>query len=110
VFEMTMHRTCGTVAIKDNLLFVADFSGILHCLNAKTGEAHWTYDLQAASWASPLIADSKMYVVDENGDVLVAELSEKLNVLAEINFRAAGYLFTQILFRSGEPLGAGLRV
>ena len=91
VFETTMHRTCGTVAIKNNLLFVADFSGILHCLNAKTGEAHWTYDLQAASWASPLIADSKVYVIDEDGDVLVAELSETLNVLAEINLGSAGY-------------------
>ena len=41
-FEETMHRTCGTVAIKDDLLFVADFSGLFHCLDAKTGKPHWT--------------------------------------------------------------------
>ncbi len=38
-FEETMHRTCGTAAIKDGLLFVADFSGLVHCLDAKTGHA-----------------------------------------------------------------------
>lgn len=38
-FEATMHRTCGTVAIKDDLLFVADFSGLFHCLDLKTGKA-----------------------------------------------------------------------
>ena len=31
-FEETMHRTCGTVAIKNGLLFVADFSGLFHCV------------------------------------------------------------------------------
>ena len=44
-FEETMHRTCGTAAIKDDLLFIADFSGLLHCLDAKTGKPHWAYDM-----------------------------------------------------------------
>jgi outer membrane protein assembly factor BamB len=91
VFESTMHRTCGSVAIKDDLLYVADFSGILHCLNAKTGFANWTYDVQAASWASPLIADNKVYLADEDGDVLIVELSPQINVLAEINLGSACY-------------------
>ena len=68
VFETTMHRTCGSVAIKYELLYVADFDGMLHCLNAKTGVAHWTHDLQATSWASPLIADNKVFLGDEDGD------------------------------------------
>jgi O-antigen ligase len=64
-----MHRTCGTVAIKNDLLFVADFSGLFHCLNAKTGEPHWTYDMFAASWASPLIVEDRVYIGDEDGDL-----------------------------------------
>jgi outer membrane protein assembly factor BamB len=91
VLETTMHRTCGSVAIKNDLLYLADFSGILHCLNAKTGVANWTHDLRAASWASPLIADNKVYLADEDGDVLIVELSAVLNVLAEINLGAACY-------------------
>ena len=47
-----MHRTCGTAAIKDDLLFIADFSGLFHCLDAKTGKPYWTHDMFAATWGS----------------------------------------------------------
>ena len=90
-FETTMHRTCGTVAIKDDLLIVADFSGMVHCVDAKTGEAHWTHDMLAASWASPLIADNKVFIGDEDGDILIFELSKTATVLAEINLGSALY-------------------
>ncbi len=74
-FEETMHRTCGTVAIKDDLLFIADFSGLFHCLDAKTGKPHWTYDMLAAAWGSALIADGHVYIGDEDGDVAIFNLS-----------------------------------
>lgn len=74
-FEETMHRSCGTVAIKNDILFVADFSGLVHCLHAKTGEVHWTYDMLAESWGSPLIVEDKVYVGDEDGEVCVFNLS-----------------------------------
>ena len=70
-FEEEMHRTCGTVAIKDDILYVADFSGIFHCLDAKTGKSHWHYDMFSAAWGSPLIADGKVYIGDEDGDIAV---------------------------------------
>jgi outer membrane protein assembly factor BamB len=75
-FEETMHRTCGTVAIKDGLLFVADFSGLFHCLDLKTGKPHWTHDMLAASWGSPLIADGKVYIGDEDGDISIFTLAK----------------------------------
>lgn len=90
-FETTMHRTCGTVAIKNDLLIVADFSGMVHCVDAKTGEAHWTHDMLAASWASPLIADNKVFIGDEDGDILIFELNKTATVLAEINLGSALY-------------------
>ena len=70
-FEETMHRSCGTVAIKDDILYIADFSGLFHCLNAKTGEPNWSYDMFAAAWGSPLIVDGKVYIGDEDGDVAI---------------------------------------
>jgi outer membrane protein assembly factor BamB len=76
-FETTMHRTCGTAAIKDNLLFIADFSGLFHCLDAKTGKAHWTYDMLAASWASPLIVGDKVYIGDEDGEISIFNVSKE---------------------------------
>ncbi|MEC9010584.1 MAG: PQQ-binding-like beta-propeller repeat protein, partial [Planctomycetota bacterium] len=74
-FEQQMHRSCGTVAIKNNLLYIADFSGLFHCLDAKTGKRHWTYDMFAASWASPLIVEDKVYIGDEDGDVAIFPLT-----------------------------------
>ena len=70
-FEETMHRTVGTVAIKDDILYIADFSGLFHCLDAKTGQVHWTYDMLAAAWGSPLIVDGKVYIGDEDGDIAI---------------------------------------
>lgn len=89
-FEETMHRTIGSVAIKDDLLFVTDFAGLVHCLDAKKSDngkptVYWTHDMFAASWGSVLIVDGKAYVGDEDGDITVFELSKKLNILSEIN-------------------------
>jgi outer membrane protein assembly factor BamB len=90
-FEETMHRTCGTVAIADGLLFVADFSGLFHCLDLKTGKPRWTHDMLAASWGSPLIADGKVYIGDEDGDITVFTLGKEKEILAEINMGNSVY-------------------
>lgn len=74
-FEETMHRSVGSPAIRNNILFIADFSGLVHCLNAETGRPHWTCDLLAASWTTPLIVGENVYVGDEDGDVAIFALS-----------------------------------
>lgn len=90
-FAESMHRTLGMVAIKDNLLVVADLAGLVHCLDARTGKQHWTYDMLAAVWASPLIVEDKVYVADEDGDVAVFALSPDFKLLAENNMAASVY-------------------
>jgi outer membrane protein assembly factor BamB len=90
-FEDTMHRTCGTVTIKNNLLVLSDFSGLVHCLDAKTGEPHWTHDMLADSWGSALIVDDKVYVADGDGDVTIFKLSAEKDVIGEINMESAIY-------------------
>jgi outer membrane protein assembly factor BamB len=82
-FEETMHRTCGTAAIQDGLLFVADFSGLFHCVDATTGVPYWTHDMLAAAWGSPLIVEGKVYIGDEDGDISVFRLSKEKDLLAE---------------------------
>ncbi len=90
-FEETMHRTIGTVAIKNDILFIADFSGLLHCLNARDGKPYWTYDMFAASWGSPLIVEDKVYIGDEDGDIAIFKLSTEQEQLGEINMGNAVY-------------------
>ncbi|TWU07474.1 outer membrane protein assembly factor BamB family protein [Stieleria varia] len=70
-FQETMHRSLSNVVIKDDVLYVADFSGIFHCLDAKSGKHHWSYDLFAACYSSPLIVGDHVYIVDGDGDVTV---------------------------------------
>ena len=57
-----MTSSDSTVAIADGLLYVADGSGTLHCLDAKTGKPRWTHRIGGPVWASPLVADSKVYI------------------------------------------------
>ena len=33
----------------------ADLSGLVHCLDARTGKVHWVHDQFSAIWASPVI-------------------------------------------------------
>jgi len=74
-FMEEMHRSCGTVAIKDDILYIADFSGLFHCLDAKTGKVHWTYDMLSPAWGSPLIVENRVYIGDEDGDISIFPLS-----------------------------------
>lgn len=90
-FEETMHRTCGTVAIKDDILYVADFSGLFHCLDANTGKPYWTHDMLAAAWGSPLIVDGKVYIGDEDGDITVLKHGKELEIISEINMGNSVY-------------------
>lgn len=71
-------RSISTAAIAGGLIYLADFSGALHCLDVKTGKAHWTFDLKSPVWGSPLVADGKVYLGDADGDLAVFEAGPEL--------------------------------
>lgn len=89
-----IHRSISTVSIdpETGLLFVADFSGFVFCLDAETGKKYWEYDMKAHMWGSTFVADGKCYVGDEDGDVVVlAATKEGPKVLSEVNMGAPVY-------------------
>jgi len=85
------NRTISTAAIADGVLYIADLSGFLYALDAKTGEHFWTHDTFAAVWGSAFVADGKVYIGDEDGDVVVLKAGRETEELAEMNMGASVY-------------------
>ena len=85
------NRTISTAAISNGVVYISDLSGFLYALDAKTGEHFWTYDAFAAIWGSAFVADGKIYLGDEDGDIAVLKEGKKLEVLGEINVGASVY-------------------
>jgi outer membrane protein assembly factor BamB len=86
-----IRRSISTAAIANDLVYISDFSGFLHCLDANTGQVYWTHDVLAAVWASPFVVDGKVYLADEDGDVVVLQQGKEKKVLAEMNMGSAVY-------------------
>jgi outer membrane protein assembly factor BamB len=88
-----MNRSISTVTIdaERNLLYAPDFSGFLHCFDARTGKQHWTHDMEAAVWGSAMLADGKVYLADEDGDVAIFESAPEVKEIATHNMGSPVY-------------------
>jgi outer membrane protein assembly factor BamB len=86
-----IRRSISTAAVAEGLVYISDFSGYLHCLDANTGQEYWNHDLLAAVWASPFLVDGRVYLGDEDGDVVVLAHGKEKKQLAEMNMGSAVY-------------------
>ncbi len=86
------NRTMSTVAIdQDGILYTADLSGYIYAMDAKTGELFWTHNTYSAIWGSAYVADGKLYLGDEDGDVVVLRAGKKKELLHEVNLGSSIY-------------------
>jgi outer membrane protein assembly factor BamB len=79
-------HTMSTPAISGDLIFVSDNGRMVHCVNRKTGKPYWTHEMKGEMWASPYIADNKVYIGSRRGDLCVFELSPEKKLLATVDF------------------------
>ena len=80
----------NTLEIPDEAA-LGDFSGFVYCLDAETGKLYWTHDVKAHMWGSTLVADGKLYVGDEDGDLAIMAATKEKKVLSETNLGAPIY-------------------
>ncbi|MES2463706.1 MAG: PQQ-binding-like beta-propeller repeat protein [Armatimonadota bacterium] len=84
-------RSLSTPSIADGLLYVADFSGFVHCLDAETGKPYWVFDSKSHIWGSTLVADGKVYVGTEDGDIILLAAGKTLKEVNRVDMRAPVY-------------------
>jgi outer membrane protein assembly factor BamB len=77
---------CSAAVTRDGLVFIADYTGILRCLDAESGKEHWSHDLGGRVFCSPLCADGRVYIGTEAGRLTVAEAKKEKRILDEVRF------------------------
>ncbi len=84
-------RSISTPSIADGLLYIADYSGRLFCLDAETGEQYWEHDTLSHIWSSTLVVDGKVLLGNEDGELVVLKAGKEYEELATINYPAPIY-------------------
>ena len=70
-------RSLSTPSVVGGLVYTADLTGRLHCLDADTGQCYWTHAAGQETWGSTLVADGKAYLVTRRSFLVFAAGKEK---------------------------------
>ncbi len=88
-----INRSLSTPAVRDGLVFIPDYSGFVYCLDAETGKEYWVHDTFGHIWGSPLVADGKVYIGNEDGylSIIPARKEYKKEDVKEIDMGSPIY-------------------
>jgi outer membrane protein assembly factor BamB len=71
-----------SLLLVDKDLFMVNDKGVATCLDAATGEVHWTERLGGNFSSSPLYADGRIYVSNREGETFVLAPGQEFKLLA----------------------------
>jgi outer membrane protein assembly factor BamB len=66
----------------ESFLFVTTGNGDAACYNAQTGDTLWSHYFQNPFYASPVICDNKVYMLDRTGTMHITDAAGKLKVIS----------------------------
>ncbi|MCL2701568.1 MAG: PQQ-like beta-propeller repeat protein [Phycisphaerae bacterium] len=72
---------CSLLAVGENVLMISD-QATLSCFSAKECDEFYTHTYSRSFYASPIFADDKVYLIDEDGLCFVIAPGTEYNVLA----------------------------
>ncbi len=76
-------RTLSDATVHEGLVYVADYSGHLHCFDATTGDRYWHQDLIGGVWcATPTVVQDRVYIANEKNRIWVLRAGRTKQVLS----------------------------
>ena len=78
----------ATPAVYEGLVFIADTSRVIHCVERATGTPLWTHEANGPFWASPYVADGKVYIGTRRGEFLVFAAQREKKILHRVDVGA----------------------
>lgn len=81
-------RTLSTACIVDDVIYIPELAGYIHCLDAHTGKMYWMFDTRSSIWGSPMYADGKVFVANDDGDVFVIRHEPKPDTIDPVGAAA----------------------
>jgi outer membrane protein assembly factor BamB len=99
------------VAVHDDLIYIAELAGYLHCLDARTGEQYWVHDVRSPIWSSPTWVDGKVFLGTDGNEVHIFAHGKKKDLINTVEMdgkvRATPVVASGILYiMSGHKLYA----
>jgi outer membrane protein assembly factor BamB len=101
--DFAFGRTMSTACIVDDVVYIAELAGYLHCLDAKTGKKYWQFDLKSAVWGSAYYVDGKVLIGNEDGDLFIFRHEKQPEAMDEVEIaskepdeKAAGKKRTEV--------------
>ena len=101
--ESVFRRTMSTVSIYKGMVFAADLSGFVHCVDLKTGKRNWEHDMLSGVWGSTMAIDGKVFLGNEDGVMTVFKASkDKAEVLGEFRTIESSSIYSTPTFVNGR--------
>ena len=96
-----INRSMSTCAAGDGLIYAADLSGFVYCLDANTGEQYWVHDTMGHIWSSPLLADGRVYIGNEDGFMSVIPAGKKYEKNKVLEIDMLSPIFSSVVAANG---------